>query len=107
MEDNRNKTNHQNRGVDELLGIQGTYDPLQLTDFSVPTGKSVFTGNEGNDRSEKGTLFEQAMVRTNMVGQPAMTFIPSLLGSLSIVTEQYVHDTGQGKSKERKSTIAT
>ncbi|KAF7812851.1 uncharacterized protein G2W53_033827 [Senna tora] len=93
------------REFNELLNLQGAHDPLTLTDFFVPIGKLTLAGAKGDDGPDRGTLIEQAVVGTDNAGQPAMTSIPSPLGYSSLLTEHYVHDTGQGKSKRGEIPI--
>ncbi|KAF7812594.1 uncharacterized protein G2W53_033570 [Senna tora] len=59
--------------VNELLDLQETHDPLQLTDFSVHPGNLDFSSTEGNDNSDKGIPLELAGGGTNMAGQHAKT----------------------------------
>ncbi|KAF7815075.1 uncharacterized protein G2W53_029044 [Senna tora] len=64
--------------------------------------KLTLVGIKGNDRSDKGTLIEQAVVKIDDTGQPGKTSIPSPLEFPSLVTKHYVHDTVQGNTKERE-----
>ncbi|KAF7815077.1 uncharacterized protein G2W53_029046 [Senna tora] len=85
---------------DEFLVLQETHDSLHLTDLIGE--KLTLVGIKGNDRSDKGTLIDQAVVKIDDTGQPGKTSIPSPLEFPSLVTKHYVHDTVQGNTKERE-----